>query len=122
MEQWGIRIYGCDTCQAVCPLNQGAPQQGIDTDYGVIGAYLPLQEILTATPEQLTLRFKKSVLGMSWIDPLALQRNALIAAGNFDSAGNSIFSLLPLLHKYSTHPDPVLSRTAQWALGRLHAL
>lgn len=75
IEQWGNFIYGCSACQQYCPLNRKASplRQNNQFDWDP-----PLKEILEMTPEELSLKLKKTALGMNWISKEALLRNALI--------------------------------------------
>jgi epoxyqueuosine reductase QueG len=60
--------------------------------------------------------FRGTAMGMSWISGEALLRNALIAAGN---RGDK--ALGGDVARFLTSPDPVLRRTARWAMERLTA-
>lgn len=116
MEQWGRRIYGCQTCQDVCPFNREAPS-GLEISRGKPGAAISLGQLLRAGAEggEEGVRgfFKGTALGMKWMPPLAFLRNSIIAAGNSRSR-----ELLPYLLPFKDHPDLVLRRTADWAAGR----
>jgi len=112
-EVWGQRFYGCDTCQDVCPLNRDVAP-GVATSLGVIGPGVDLREILGLTEAELTRRFKKTALGLSWILPRALLRNALVAAGN---AGDRRFS--SAVSRYLAHPEPALAAAARFAVKKL---
>jgi epoxyqueuosine reductase len=116
MEQWGRRIYGCQTCQDVCPFNRKAPS-GLEISQGKFGAAISLGQLLRTGAEggEEGVRgfFKGTALGMKWMPPLAFLRNSIIAAGNSRSR-----ELLPYLLPFRDHPDPVLRKTAEWAAGR----
>lgn len=107
---FGNRIYGCQVCQDVCPYNQDLGQETYTTRGGV-GPWIPLKIFLEMSPVQLKNYFKKTVPGSSWIDMRALQRNALLAAGNLHCR-----SLLSLVKGYRKHPHPALSDAAAWAV------
>lgn len=115
MEVWGRMIYGCEYCQEVCPYNGTgtlAPH-GPGHEIGAIGPEIDLRLFLTLGPDKIKPMFKKSVLDMSWIDPIALQRNAIIAAGNGKNR-----RLRPLIKKFESHAHPALRKAAEWALTR----
>ena len=77
----GIRIYGCDTCQEVCPQNAALkPITPEFADRRFPGAYpelIPLVEMTQRDFEQLV---KPSAIG--WIGLARLKRNAQIALEN----------------------------------------
>ncbi len=114
---WGIRFYGCDDCQAHCPKNfarsPAAPAETPDAAAGEIGAEIDLASFLSLSEEDVRARFKKTALGMSWILPRALLRNALCAAGNSGAA-----ALFPAVSRYLDDPRPLLAETARWAWAR----
>jgi epoxyqueuosine reductase len=113
-EKWGITLYGCPVCQEVCPHNKKAPPAA-DTARGLLGPAIALEKILACPEAELrkTL-FRGSALDMAWISPLALKRNALLAA-----AHQKAKKLLPLLARYERHPNPLLRETAAWAAARI---
>ncbi len=113
MEKWGFRIYGCQSCQKVCPFNS-CNLPGADTSLGVLGPSIPLQFFLASEEKVIETFFKGSTMGMSWIPPLALKRNAIIAAGNRRDE-----SLLPLLRPFLNSEISFLKGTAKWAINKI---
>ncbi|HUW70867.1 MAG TPA: 4Fe-4S double cluster binding domain-containing protein [bacterium] len=89
---WGRRLYGCDVCVAACPHSTRAWTPG---PYGQSpaamadalatpeerrpGRIVPMADIDGASDEQIKALFKGTALGMSWIPPALLRRNAGIA-------------------------------------------
>jgi len=111
--KWGLRFYGCDTCQEVCPRNR-AVQAGERISRGEIGPWVKLKEVLIKDTVTLKASFKKTALAMSWILAEALLRNALCAAAN---SGYS--ELVPLVRPYLLHQSEILRDAARYALDRL---
>ena len=109
-ELWQFRIYGCQSCQSVCPFNRDLSMTtGLET--GVIGPSLPLQEILSRKPDELRRYFKGTVLDQNWVPMEAIQRNALIAAGNREDP-----VMLPLLARYRNSGLRDFRDAAHWAM------
>jgi epoxyqueuosine reductase len=110
---WGQRFYGCDTCQQVCPKNR-AVEKGTAPSLGVLGPGISLSKLLAMTEKEYRGFFRKTALGMSWILPESLLRNALCAAGN-----SGCRSLAGLVERFSSHPQPAVADMARWALQKL---
>lgn len=112
----GNRIYGCDTCQTVCPKNKGkqtAHQQAFTPDPELVKPLLlPLLEHTNRT-------FKETYGHMSgaWRGKNPIQRNALIALVHFKER-EAIPKFISILHE---DPRPVMRGTAAWALGELES-
>jgi epoxyqueuosine reductase len=114
MVKIGNRLYGCDTCQIVCPVNRK-----IDTRHHK--ELLPdpevakplLRPILTMNNREFKDKFGSG--SASWRGRKPIQRNALIALGNFRDA-ESVPDVARVLRE---DPRPVLRATAAWALGRI---
>jgi len=71
---WGGRLYGCDACQEACPLFK--PDPAAICERGLLGPGLPAAWVASAPPDRLRERLRASALGMKWISPEALARNA----------------------------------------------
>ncbi len=91
---WGRRLYGCDACVAACPRSARAIAPGSAgsspaelADARLLpaerrpGGLVPGPFIESATDEDLRAFFRKTALGLSWIGPTELRRNAEIAGG-----------------------------------------
>jgi epoxyqueuosine reductase len=112
LDRWGYSIYGCTYCQDVCPFNQKLSLFS-DTKLGEIGPALALSPLLASSPSDLKRSWRGTALGLSWIDPVAIQRNALIVSGNRKNPG-----LLPLIETYLTHESEHMRAIAKWALQK----
>lgn len=110
----GNRVYGCDTCQTVCPKNKGkhfAHHAEFTPDPELVKPLLlPLLEHSNRT-------FKETYGHMSgaWRGKNPIQRNAIIALVHFKER-EAIPKLISIL---TTDPRPVMRGTAAWALGEL---
>ncbi|GGH38467.1 epoxyqueuosine reductase [Paenibacillus segetis] len=114
MIKMGNRLYGCDTCQVVCPKNKGKywnhrPELQPDPET-VKPLLLP---ILDLSNRQFKERFGSSAA--AWRGKNPIQRNAIIALGNFKDPA-SVPKLIDILQKDSR---PVMRGTAAWALSRI---
>lgn len=89
---WGRRLYGCDFCVAACPASAGAyaSQHGPSPAERAEALLLPEErrpgrlvaagDLAEASDAELRARLRKTALGLSWIAPEALRRNARLAA------------------------------------------
>ncbi|WP_284139544.1 MULTISPECIES: tRNA epoxyqueuosine(34) reductase QueG [unclassified Virgibacillus] len=110
----GNRIYGCDTCQQVCPRNK-------QIDMHVHKEFEPEPEIakpklkpmLTISNKAFKERFGH--ISGSWRGKKPLQRNAIIALAHFKDE-TAIEDLIQLMEK---DPRPVIRGTAAWTLGKI---
>lgn len=108
-ELMGQRLFGCDTCQAVCPHNQDTAIGGRPEFYpGPAGAAPYLPTLLTMTKREFQRLYGSTAA--SWRGRKVLQRNAAIVLGN---SGNK--DALPHLARALQDPKPQVRRAAAWA-------
>lgn len=111
---WAYRFYGCRSCQEVCPFNRELSLE-TETELGALGPSIAISSILSCRPEEIRQMFEGTQMGLSWVDPIALIRNGLIAAGNRRNPG-----LLPYVEPFvSSSEGGVLRESALWALKEL---
>ncbi|MDA8116134.1 MAG: DUF1730 domain-containing protein [Actinomycetota bacterium] len=110
----GVRVYGCDICQEVCPYNRKVAESAADP----LAQLGELVEILAMDDSEVLARF--SHLYLPRRDPSVLRRNALAAIGNL-GPGPALGPALALLAKWAENDDPVLAATAAGSLARLRA-
>lgn len=113
-EKIGNTLYGWDTCQLVCPYNKGVdehrhPEMEPNPDV--------IRPKLKALLHLSNREFKETYghLAGSWRGKKPLQRNAIIALGNYKDTG-AIHDLIDVLEH---DPRPVIRGTAAWSLGKI---
>ncbi|MFF2531945.1 tRNA epoxyqueuosine(34) reductase QueG [Brevibacillus sp. NPDC058079] len=110
----GNRLYGCDTCQTVCPKNRR-----MDNDHHA--EFQPDPEIakpLLVPLLQMSNKEFKEKFGQSsssWRGKKPIQRNAILALAHFKDR-TAVPHLERLLFE---DPRPVIRGTAAWALGKI---
>ncbi|GGB01942.1 tRNA epoxyqueuosine(34) reductase QueG [Macrococcus hajekii] len=109
----GNRLYGCDTCQQVCPKNRG-----INTTHSdIVLEPLKLKPLLEPLLTMSNKMFKNEYgdLAGSWRGKKPIQRNAILALAHFKEE-----SALPVLKEVAVNDErPVIKGTAYWAIGRI---
>jgi len=114
MRKIGNRLYGCDTCQIVCPKNKGKNwnhQEELRPDPEK--AKPLLLPILDLSNREFKEQFGHT--SAAWRGKKPIQRNAVIALGNFRDK-SAVPKLTELLHR---DPRPELRGTIAWALSRI---
>jgi epoxyqueuosine reductase len=82
IRAWGNRLYGCTRCQDACVYNR-RPIQGVTSDEGPLPAYIDVRELRSLSGDALAARFKGTAMGLSWLGPEAIRRNARLASGTY---------------------------------------
>ncbi|MGO8695489.1 MAG: epoxyqueuosine reductase [Rectinemataceae bacterium] len=77
-DAWGERLYGCDHCLEACPYFK--LDSGAHTELGRLGPGLPVSWLVSASDSEIRARLRGSALGLRWIPPAALRRNAMLAS------------------------------------------
>ncbi|MDN3450762.1 tRNA epoxyqueuosine(34) reductase QueG [Planococcus sp. APC 3906] len=110
----GNRLYGCDTCQTVCPKNKRKANliHAEFTPDPEIAKPL-LEPLLTISNREFKERF--GYVSGSWRGKKPIQRNAILALAHFKEK-----SAVPALIKLLMEDErPVIRGTAAWALGKI---
>jgi len=83
-ERLGLRIFGCDTCQEVCPHNnKRIEQETASSSPSSLRRGVDLKDTLNLTKGEFQRRFKATAAG--WRGKGVLQRNASFALRNLQS-------------------------------------
>lgn len=110
----GNRVYGCDTCQTICPKNKRMHNLHQDAFKPEPELVKPvLEPLLDLSNRQFRERFGH--MSGSWRGKNPIQRNAVIALAHFKEV-SAIPKLAEMLKKDAR---PVMRGTIAWALGRI---
>jgi epoxyqueuosine reductase len=110
----GNRLYGCDTCQTVCPENKGMDvhlHPEMEPDPEIVKP--KLKPLLTISNREFKDRFGR--ISGSWRGKKPIQRNAILALAHYKDR-TAVPDLLDLI-KNDTRP--VIRGTAAWAVGKI---
>lgn len=113
-EQVGNRLYGCDSCQTICPKNKGMDHHfHPEMEPDEIIARPLLIEMLELSNRQFKEKF--GYIAGAWRGKKPLQRNALLGIAHFKDE-NAIPHVIRILKNEETF---YLRATAAWALGKI---
>ena len=110
----GTRVYGCDTCQAVCPRNKGI-------DFHLHEEFEPEPEVAKPLLRPMLrmsnreFRAKFGHVAGFWRGKNPLQRNAVIGLAHFKDE-TAVDDLIAVMKE---DVRPVIRGTAAWALGKI---
>jgi epoxyqueuosine reductase len=105
-------VFGCDVCQAVCPLNDAPVPTGNARFQPRLVAALDGRALAALSRSQYDQLVPGTALARAGFD--GLRRNAAYALG---AAGDR--EARPVLEALCQDPSPAVNEAARWALGRL---
>lgn len=113
-DKIGNRVYGCDTCQMVCPKNRkkhNLHQKAFQPEGELVKPVL--RDLLTLSNRQFQRKFGH--MSGAWRGKNPIQRNAIIALAHFkdETAISDLAELLKNDHR------PMIRSTCAWALGEI---
>jgi epoxyqueuosine reductase len=114
----GNRLWGCDDCQTVCPVNERKERAARSR---ARAEFAPLPQVGTSMDLTAVLRMTKSQFkawfgptSMAWRGKAVLQRNAAVGLGNSRDPA----AVAPLIEALEDR-KPLVRGHAAWALGQL---
>jgi len=109
-EKMGVKIYGCDTCQLVCPKNKDVKHSKIEEFVpNETGSHIDIMEFFNMSNNDFKAKYGK--MSGSWRGKNILKRNCLIALGNIKD-----IRLIDFLKKAIVDSSPMVREYAAWAL------
>ncbi|EUJ38360.1 tRNA epoxyqueuosine(34) reductase QueG [Brochothrix campestris] len=108
------RLYGCDTCQVVCPYNRGKDfhlHPAMEPDEAKVKPLL--KPLLTISNREFKETF--GPMAGSWRGKKPLQRNAILILGRYKDET----AIPDLVNCLLADPRPVIRGTAAYALAKI---
>jgi len=112
-EKWEDRLYGCTTCQEVCPQNRKIKPKKYKPEYGYVGSKIPLIPLLTISEEEFQNYFAYNQIAMRPRE--AIKRNAVLALGNIGDPR----AVVPLIKVLQENDNLMIRGHTAWALGKI---
>lgn len=110
----GNRVYGCDTCQTVCPINRKKDfhnHEEFEPDPEKVKP--KLRPLLRISNREFKERFGR--MAGSWRGKKPIQRNAILALGHY----REVEAVDDLVFLMENDPRPVIRGTAAYSLGKI---
>lgn len=112
----GGRIYGCDECQQVCPINRLADRRHPPpTPESGTASTVDLLALLASSDQELLAEHGRWYIPER--DPRYLRRNALVALGNVGKGDDPATERT--IRRWMAANDPLIAEHARWAAREL---
>ncbi|WP_088042156.1 tRNA epoxyqueuosine(34) reductase QueG [Bacillus sp. EAC] len=113
-KEFGNRIYGCDTCQTICPKNKGINfTHHIEMEPDPETVKPLLRSVLKVSNREFKNQFGQ--MSGSWRGKNPIQRNAIIALAHFKDES----AVVDLMEMAKNDARPVIRGTAIWAISEI---
>ena len=112
-EKWEDRLYGCTTCQEVCPQNHKVKPKKYKPEYGYIGSRIPLIPLMQISEGEFQNYFAYNQIAMRPRE--AIKRNAVLALGNIGDSR----AVVPLIKVLQEDDNSTVRGHTAWALGKI---
>ena len=112
-EKWEDRLYGCTTCQEVCPQNHKVKPKKYKPEYGYIGSRIPLIPLMQISEGEFQNYFACNQIAMRPRE--AIKRNAVLALGNIGDSR----AVIPLIKVLQEDDNSTVRGHTAWALGKI---
>jgi len=113
-KEFGNRIYGCDTCQTICPKNKGINfTHHIEMEPDPETVKPLLRSVLKVSNREFKNQFGQ--MSGSWRGKNPIQRNAIIALAHF----KDVSAVVDLMEMAKNDARPVIRGTAIWAISEI---
>ncbi|MBZ2174206.1 tRNA epoxyqueuosine(34) reductase QueG [Schnuerera sp. xch1] len=112
-DKMGYKVYGCDTCQLVCPKNKDTSKISHEEFLPQnTKGYMNIEELLSISNRQF--KEKYGLMAGSWRGKNILKRNGIVTLGNMKDK-NNLKILKPLLKDSS----PMIREYVAWAIKKI---
>lgn len=112
-EKMGVKIYGCDTCQKVCPKNRDI-LKGNTKEFTpkLTDGIIDIKEIMNISNKEF--KEKYGTMSGAWRGKNVLRRNAIIALANIGDK-----SSIEILKDALNDESPMIREYSAWALIKI---
>lgn len=109
-KKMGAKIYGCDSCQLVCPKNKEVKKSNHKEFFPEItSGYINIEELLEISNNEFKRKY--GLMAGAWRGKNILRRNGIITLGNMRRK-----EYLNLLISQLNDPNEMIREYTQWAI------